>query len=405
MALSFYYIANGNMHFCADGKVTPLSSRVLDDYVTKVKDAARRNEWKYSGSGAAFTGTFRPGADAESSVASVHSRVGCLVPYEGDLLYSLEIDRTCGIYRKYTEDASKEGIVISSGDAAYREFDVRGGRMVLTSAFGRESHIGVMEVGSTHHQIYTEGPTWDSAPVWSAVNDDQIYFCSAGLPVRETEPPKENAGGKSYGELVQEMYVSAAAHRHGPMSICLLDIAQGTMDEILTNDKYDYTHPQSTSDGSLYYIRKPYRTETRRGNPLGCLGDILMIPVRLLGALFGFLNVFSAKYSGKTLSRRSDVKDRDEEQMFIDGNLINAEKELQANRKRGETDPGIIPHTWELRRRDADGTDTLVRAGVVAYRVLESGDILFSNGSAVLCRHADGKEEKVLGVQKVTMIR
>ena len=401
MALSFYYIANGSMHRFEDGRDLPLSSRVLEDYLTKVKDAARRNEWKYSGSGAAFTGTFRPGADAESSVASVHSRVGCLAPYEGDLLYSLEIDRTCGIYRKYAEDGSKEGIVLSSGDNTYRDLDIRGNRLVLTSAFGGESHIGVMEVGSTVPNIYTEGPTWDSTPVWSAVNGDQIYFCSAGLPVEESEAPAP--AGKSYGEMAQEMYTAhAAASRHrGPTAICLLDIAQGVMDEILTDNRYDYTHPQSTPDGALYYIRKPYRTETRRANPLGCL----LAPFRLIGALFGFLNVFSAKYSGKTLSQGGDVKHRDEGQMFIDGNLIQAEKELQANRKRGEADPGIIPHTWELRRRAADGTDTLVRAGVVAYRVLASGDILFSNGSAVLCRHTDGKEEKVLAAQKVTFIR
>ena len=130
-----------------------------------------------------------------------------------------------------------------------------------------------------------------------------------------------------------------------------------------------------------------------------------MLPVRLFEALFGFLNVFSAKYSGKTLSR-SDVRHRDEKQLFIDGNLINAERELKANAKRGEKHPGIIPRSWELRRRMPNGEDVLVRTGVLAYKVdEESGDILFSNGSSIIKLDKDGKEEKLLSAEKVTFIK
>lgn len=405
MANAFTYIANGKMYAFEDGRSTELTSRVLEDYITKVKDAAKRNEWKYSGSGAAFTGTFQPDADAESRVASVFSRVHCLGHAEGDLLYSLEIDRACGIYRRFAEGDGKEGIVLSSGDAAYREFDIQNGRIALTTAFGGESHIGVMELGKTAMQVYTEGDTWDSAPAWSAAHPDQIYFCSAGLPISTEPQAKPNAAPKGYSEMVQEMYNTAARAQHGPTAICLLDIAHGTMDEILANDKYDYTHPQSMPDGSLYYIRRPYRTGQKRTNPFGCLLDILLLPFRLLGALFGFLNVFSAKYSGKTLAKSGDVKHRDEGQMFIDGNLIQAERELQANRKRGDRNPGIIPHTWELRRREADGRDSLIRAGVAAFRAdPRNGDLLLSNGSAILHRTPDGKEETIIDARGVTFI-
>ena len=131
-----------------------------------------------------------------------------------------------------------------------------------------------------------------------------------------------------------------------------------------------------------------------------------MLPFRLVGALFGFLNVFTAKYSGKTLSKSAGTKARNEEKMFIDGNLINAEEELRANRSRGEQNPGIIPHSWELRCRRADGEDVLIRRGAAAYRVDEaSGEILFSNGSAVIRITPDGKEEKILTAEKVTFIR
>ena len=91
--------------------------------------------------------------------------------------------------------------------------------------------------------------------------------------------------------------------------------------------------------------------------------------------------------------------------MFIDGNLINAERELKNNAKRGDKNPGIIPRSWELRRLATNGEDSLVRAGVTAFRVDEAtGDILFSNGSAVLKLDKNGKEERIVKADKVTFI-
>ena len=92
--------------------------------------------------------------------------------------------------------------------------------------------------------------------------------------------------------------------------------------------------------------------------------------------------------------------------MYIDGNLINAEKELRANAKKGDKNPGIIPRSWELRRLDSSGNDTLIKRGVSAFRVDETmGDILLSNGSHILKLDKNGKEEKILSAPKVTFIK
>ena len=404
MSDSFYYIAEGKAYFHSNGRANEIRSRVLESYIDKVKESAKRNEWKYSGTGAAFTGTYQPHSDAESRVSSVFSRITCLRPYKGDLLYSLTIDRTNGIYKKTNDDAVTDGIVLSSADNAYCDFDVSGGKLVLSSSFAGESHIGVMELSNGDLQIYTEGHSFDHSPVWSKRDGNKIYFCCTGLPIENREEPRSKAP-MSYSELVSEMYSSAKTSERGATSICLLDIEEGTLDELLTDQKYDYTHPQSTSDGSLYYIRKPHRSEGRKTSSLGCLVDLFMFPFRLIGALFGFLNVFSAKYSGKTLSKSGDVKNRNEREMFIDGNLINAEKELKANKSRGEKNPGIIPHSWELRRLDPDGKDHSVRGGVAAFFADESdGTVLVSNGSAILRIDSDGKEEKICSAANVTAI-
>ncbi len=402
--MNFKYISNGKLYEYNNGEINEIGSGILDSYKTKVKDSAERNEWKYTGTGAAFTGTYRQGASADDAVSSIYSFVNCVGSHNGDIIYSLDIDNTNGIYRKPRDASSKEeGIVLCGSNVFYRDFDIRGDLMVATSAFAGESHIGVLDMISKQFITYTEGHSLDVTPVWSRVNKSKIYFCCIGLP--ESTAPREDRQTMSYGQILNEMYapVERMANR-GPSSICILDISRGTLEEILTDNRYDYTHPASTSDGSLYYIRKPYNPGAGGGSTLGCLADIVMIPVRLFEALFGFLNVFSAKYSGKTLSR-SNLKNRDEGKMFIDGNLINAEMELKKNAKRGDKNPGIIPRSWELRCLAPNGEDRLVRTGVTAFRVDEvTGDILFSNGSAILKLDKNGNEEKIAKADKVTFI-
>lgn len=404
MALTFFYIKDGRMFRYSAGQTEELKSGVLDSYITKVKDSAKRTEWKYSGSGARFTDTYRPNTSAESAVASVRSRVNCVDTHNGDVIYSMNIDNVYGIYRK-REGEENEGIVISSSDSAYVDFDIHGDRMVLSSYFAGESHIGVLDMDDTYCRIYTEGATRDTSPVWSKVYRNRIYYSCTGLPIANDSQQSPDETHVGFGQMMTDMYTSASTASRGPTSICLLDISEGTVDDVLTDDKYDFTHPSSTSDGALYYIRKPYR-EDNGGGALGCLLDLLMLPVRLIGALFGFFNVFSVMFSGKTLTKHSDVKQRDEKKIMIDGNLINAEKELRENRKRADKNPGIIPHSWELRRLDRNGNDTLIRAGVAAYRVFEdSGDIVFSNGSAIIRIDKNGKEEKLLSAENVTYIK
>ncbi len=403
MKLSFYYISNGKMYRFDEGKSTEIKSGVLESYISRVRSSAERNEWKYNGSGAAFTGNAIPGASAGEAVSSIFSRINCVGEHNGCLIYSLDIDNTNGIYRK-SPDTDGEGIVLCSSSNAYRDFDIQGNLLVTSTAFAGESHIGILNLNTNRFNLYTEGHARDSAPVWSAVDGGRVYFCSAGLPENNNNERNEDSAPRGISQMVNEMYANAATPR-GPSAICALDINEGRLDELLADERYDYVHPQSTSDGSLYYIRKPYKSGNNNGGSLGCLADLLMMPFRLIGALFSFLNVFSAKYSGKTLSR-SDVKNRDEKQMFIDGNLINAERELRENQRRGDKNPGIIPRSWELHRLDRDGKGTLVRCGVAAYRVDEkSGDILISNGSHILRIDKNGKEEKLLTEQGVSFIK
>lgn len=407
MNRSFFYISDGKL-FINDGNASKeIRSAVLDSYMKKLRESASRNEWKRSGEGARFTGAFESNESAESRIASVRSAICCIGKHNDRLIYSINIDGLTGIYSKDDLDSADEGIVISSADTSYRDFDIKNGRMAVSSAFAGESHIGILNVGSSDCDIYTDGRSYDSEPVWSKEYSDKLYFCTAGLQIQED--PEDDRYREpeitSYQQLIMKMAENNTPIQRGPSSICIMDIAQGTMEEILTDEKYDFLHPQSASDGSLYYIKRPHKSYDSGKHALGCLADVLLFPIRLLGALLGFFNFFSIKYSGKALSRTGDVKQKSGEQMFIDGNLIDAEREMKENMSKGDKFPGIIPRSWELHRLMPDGSDKLVRRGVVAYRIDEStDDILISNGSAIIRRFSDGSEEKISDAQRVTYI-
>ena len=402
MKPTFYFISGGKMQRYNGDASEEIHSWVLDSYISKVKSKAERNEWKYNGQGAAFTGSALPNASASDAVSSIFSRVNCIGEYNGNLLYSIDIDSTNGIYRK-NSDSDSEGIVLCSSSTHYRDFDIKGDKLVASAYFAGESHIGVLDMTTGRFDTYTEGQVRDSSPVWSATDDDVIYFCSAGLPEQEKVEPGEKNAPRGISQIVNDMY-SSTSTTLGPSSICVINIREAALREILSDNRYNFTHPQSMADGSLYYIRKPYKYNAGNGNSFGCLLDLLLLPVRLFEAIFGFLNVFSATYSGKTLSR-SNVKNRDERQLMIDGNLINAERELKDNQRRNEKNPGIIPHSWELRRLDKNGNDTLVKSGVAAYRVMPNGKIILSNGSHIIHLNNDGSEEKLATVEGVSFIK
>ena len=254
MKNSFYYISNGKMYRFDGAASKEINSWVLDSYILKVRNRAERNEWKYNGEGAAFTGSAMPRASASDAVSSIFSRVNCVGEYNGNLLYSIDIDSTNGVYRKNPEVES-EGIVLCSSSIAYRNFDVKGNRLAASAAFAGESHIGVLDLNTNRFNTYTEGHVRDSSPAWSAVDKDKIYFCSAGLPENNKEPDDDRAP-RGISQMVDEMYSSSSTPL-GPSAICILDINEGTLDEILSDNRYNFTNPQSTPDGSLYYIRKP----------------------------------------------------------------------------------------------------------------------------------------------------
>ncbi len=135
---------------------------------------------------------------------------------------------------------------------------------------------------------------------------------------------------------------------------------------------------------------------------------MLLAPVRLLQAFGGFLNLFSLRYGGKPLSSGGDApaqaKQKSERDLVIEGNLIQAERNMRENQRRGEKNPGIVPGDWQLVRLLDDGTLETVKRGVLDYAPLPSGGIVYTNGKFVIACDREGKETVLLKDELVTRV-
>ncbi len=171
------------------------------------------------------------------------------------------------------------------------------------------------------------------------------------------------------------------------------------MSEIIADENYDYLHVRQDKNGDLYYIRQPYGGEKPEGGIT--FKDVVMFPYRLIKGLFGFLNFFTTIFGGESLktggasANGAKAKQRSQKDMIIEGNVINAEKLDKINEANGDKTAGIMPASRVLIRRTADGSEDIIKKGVLDYALEGSGSVIVSNGRHLLRIDRDGNESHI----------
>jgi hypothetical protein len=231
------------------------------------------------------------------------------------------------------------------------------------------ANIGVMLKGEPGFGEVTEGDSLDTAPRWMPGEGRKLVYQSSGI------------GRNRDGHFLAL----------GPFSLQRMDIDSAEMETLAEDSRFDFLSPQFSLDGALHYIRRPYH-EHGRAKPLRAFKDTLLLPFRLLYAMFQFLNFFSMRYTGKKLNTPAGTPRRelDLKQMMIWGNLVQAQKEGD-----GEA-MDLVPSSWQLARRTSGGSEEVLAKGVLAYDIARDGSIVYSNGNAIFVRHPDGRKEHLL---------
>lgn len=358
----------------SDRSLTEIPCGKITKYRETIRGIQQRKEWKTTGSGANFMGTASADMiDADELPVQISGLAVC-----GDeLVYGVNLESVGSLYhRSFDPSDDCEGLVRASNEFVFGSFDCKGDKLAVSMGAGNSSlHIAVMDIGGRYDE-YTDGDTVEENPCWSAVGNG-IYFSTAGYA--------RNQNGA----------VSAVS----PRAIAYLDLDRKSMTEIVSDESYDYLHVRQDKNGDLYYIRQPYGGEKPQSGIT--FKDVILFPYRLIKGLFGFLNFFTTVFGGESLktggasANGAKSKQRSQKDMIIEGNIINAEKLDKINEANGDKHGGIMPASRVLIKRIADGSEEIIKKGVLDYILDGDGNVIVSNGRHLLRIDRDGNETHI----------
>ena len=333
---------------------------IADNYRARGRELRLKNDWKQKGTGAMFTGAFRhdmPALDIRLPITGLSRGI------DERLIYAINFETGGGIYFKNLSPDEPETPIVANATTQFFELDVNpsGAIVVSTAENTIERHISLLRTDDGDFQAITEGECFDSNPKWSLKDENILYYDSAGI------------GYDSAGQFAG----------YGPRSIYRFNIKTGELDEILSDDKFDYLCPFEDTDGNMYFIRRPYRQSKNKMTVV----DFLTAPFKLLRAIGGWLDFFSRRYTGESLktsgANPAKAVPKSPEQIFIENNLIEAEKNLKQNASAGDKNPGYAPRDWELVIKPPGAEDRVLHKSVMSYCIAPNG-IIYSNGSYVI---------------------
>ena len=344
-------------------------------YRTTSAEITKSSEWKRSGSCAAFMQT-EPGLSREYNYDSEISGVAL----RGETYYySATIDRSSGVFSASAIDPKQpEGNVIHGADCEYGDIDVSVDGKKLVTSIKNDPFASSLAVFSLDEnggsQTLTGGDSRDEHPAFSLCDKDKILFSTAGI-------------GRDYnGNFV----------RYSNSAIASYDLTSREITDVLSDEKHSLIHPRDDKNGNLYFIERPSAEKIKKPN---IFIEILLIPFRIIYAIYKFLEAFTRIFTGKGFITKTDgdnpAKQKSERDIVIDGYKIQAEKNLKSNAKRKEKFAGIAPRDWVLKKRDRSGETTVIARGVIAYDIHPDGTIVYTNGRSVVAVDPNGAETEV----------
>jgi hypothetical protein len=272
MSYSYAYLSQGQLHLkLGDEPIRPVDSKFGESVRQRAAQIQNRNAWKTQGTGARFMsggalwgrGAERDPLETRIAITGVSS--GCR---PGELFYSLSTDEIGGVFL-LRERATDELRLLHTADFRVRRLAAGPGQDSLACVIqrkGGQSCIAVMHSDGAELREVTQGDTIDDAPHWIPGSAREIVFQSAAI------------GRNSSGFAVTQ--AAFAIHK--------LDLEAGTVTVLAEDPKFDLLMPQIAADDSLYYIRRPYRDPNQSPSPWRAALDLVMLPFRLLYAVFQF---------------------------------------------------------------------------------------------------------------------
>lgn len=353
-------------------KVTYFESEYITRYREYAENHTRSESWKYEGNGARFRGDYE--AYGRRASEKVYAYING-VQWDGEkIIYSFTVNGSSGVYRKDIENPkAQEEHILSSADEEILSIHSAGSLLAVTVKNNAvTSAVGTLDCNSSELKTLTGGDSRDQNPYFSPVTANMVYFDSAGVGL--------DAEGNFTG-------------KYAPSAIYTLNLDTMSVEEAFSDKAHSYIKPKQDKDGTLYCIERPNK-EKRGGNPLI---EILLIPYRILQAFVMFVQSFVILFTGKSLTSGGDNptkgRDTDSKKLFVDGNVIEAERELKRNKRFKDKEYGFIPMSWKL-VKITDGKAEPIKSGICDFALTKDGGIYCTNGRHIFYLK-DGSCKKV----------
>ncbi len=366
--------------FIKDGahEAQQIESHFGKEVVERTLRMQQRNEWKTGKQGTPFGGSMLWGVQSANQNAAQVSISG--VTHGGgasDLLFLLNTEATGGLFRYNWQERNERRLFHKERFRA-RDLDWHPEHQMIVGSQSFENgtaNIIVMNAEGRELRQLTEGDSVDEAPSWMPGTERRILFQSAGVA--------RNQQGFFRGTA--------------PFAIHQLDLDNRAISTLLEDAKYDFLCPRADAQGNLYVIRRPYEDPNRSNYGVGQgIADFLLFPLRLLRAVFHFLNFFSLTFSQKPLTTASGPKivAEDEKTLLLRGRMVDVQKSLREAEKEKQA-PALVPQSWELLRRAPSGKEEALAKGVLSFDVTPDGTVIYTNGSAIFQLDERGKPQQI----------
>ena len=362
----------------ADGKEQELESAFVRQNLESGRKMKDRDLWKTSGRGARFLGV----EDTEPERKPEVTMEGLASLPDGRIAYAVTIDGMSAVYEKEPSDPdAEERHIVHGMDRRIRNLtyaDGLGWYICSATDDGLRYQLVFLDPDSADDRTVTEGDIVADHPFF----DGETVLFNCFLIGRDGNG---NVAGYSPSRIL-------SVH---PETLAL--------EEVLAEPDFSLTAPKRDRAGNLYYLRRPPVAVRKKSN---LFLDIVLFPYRVIKAFVNCLNTFSMLYGGESLRKDGGMersKQKNDRELLIEGNLINVRRTMRENAK-NSPHPGVIPRSWSLMRRSADGNQTEVLAkGVLAYDVTPEGEVVYSNGKHLFLQ-ANGSERHLCACEMAKIV-
>jgi len=382
MGRGFAYLAGGRLHLTrGDAPPQAVESPFAESVRQRHAEIQKRHDWKAEGRGAQWSGLLWGAKPADAALMRIAIlSVGRAAGGAG-VVYAVDTGGLTGVCALDPDGSERR--LLHGNERRLQHLSAAGpdGRIAcsLLHKDGSAS-IAVMTADATDLTEITEGDSQDQAPCW-ADGGKRIVYQSAGVG--------RDGHGRPLGLE--------------PFALQELGLEQGEVRAVASDAARDLLGPKVGEDGTLYYIRRPYK-RLHGASFWRSMLDFVLFPARLLFALFQYLNFFTTRYTGRPLTTAGGPQRKGAEmrQMMIWGNLIDAERDAAA--ADGDEPPAVVPRSWELVRQSREGQPEVLARSVLSFDLYPDGHLVYSTGNAIYTLSPDLRRERAWQAPRIEQV-